>query len=87
MLMLTVSIRTLLEAKPFVPFTIVMMGGNELRIPNPEAIKVSHDGVVAHVTRSDGAPGILNLRLAAELWIDDDPPSPMVVNAGPELSD
>ena len=61
------QVHAFLRAKPFVPFTIHMADGRELRVNHPENAMVSDLGLSAAVVNPDGVIEIVDLLLVTSL--------------------
>ena len=65
--MTTEQVHALLRARPFVPFTIHLADGRELRVDHPENAVVSDLGLSAGVVNPEGVIEIVDLLLVTSL--------------------
>ena len=61
------QVHAFLRARPFVPFTIHLADGRQLRVDHPESAMVSDLGLSAAVLNPDGVIEIVDLLLVTSL--------------------
>jgi len=67
--MQTDEIRTLLHSQPFVPFTIHLADGREMRVEHPDFVATAPEGNTIIVYEPDGSFAIVDLSLAVDAEI------------------
>jgi hypothetical protein len=72
-------LRRVLGQKPFVPFTMGLMGKTRVRVERPDWARVSPDGQTLHLSDATGLRSVVSLAHVASLTFDPPPPEPDVI--------
>jgi hypothetical protein len=70
---MTADIRRLMNAAPFVPFTIHLADGNKLRVPTVDHVAISPTGNRVIVFADDDTHDVLSPLLISRLTIEGQP--------------
>jgi hypothetical protein len=63
-------LREVHHARPFVPYTIRMADGRQIRIGHPDVLAMSQSGRTIIVIHPDDSHSVLDLLLMTELQVD-----------------
>jgi hypothetical protein len=75
---MSADIRKLLAAQPFVPFTIHLADGGQVRVPTVDHVLVFPQGSRLIVTHDDDSYQVLSPLLISRIAVDAHPAAPAV---------